>query len=86
MRIHKTYADIKSIKTFLSQAAGHALHARPFEPYPKLVLGAVSSFLEPFRGHLSPKIKKIFENGLLIEVRRDWRGTDIRGRVTNRAA
>ena len=36
-------------------------HARPFEPYPKLVLGAVSSFLEPFRGHLSPKVIQIFK-------------------------
>ena len=37
-------------------------HARPFEPYPKDVLGAVRTFLEPFRGHLSPKVIKIFEN------------------------
>ena len=37
-------------------------HARPFEPDPFLVLGAVSSFLEPFRGHSSPKVIKIFQN------------------------
>jgi hypothetical protein len=27
--------------------------------YPVFVLGAISSFLEPFRGHLSPKIDKV---------------------------
>ena len=30
--------------------------------YPMLVLGTVCSFLEPFRGHLSPKVIKIFKN------------------------
>ena len=29
--------------------------------YPVFVLGAISSFLEPFRGHLSPKIDKVYE-------------------------
>ena len=29
--------------------------------YPVFVLGAISSFLEPFRGHLSPKIDKVSE-------------------------
>jgi hypothetical protein len=43
-------------------------HARPFEPYPRVVLGAIGSFLEPFRGHLSPKVIKIFKKWLLIEV------------------
>ena len=36
-------------------------HARPFEPYPKDVLGAVRTFLEPFRGRLSPKVIKILK-------------------------
>ena len=27
--------------------------------HPVFVLGAISSFLEPFRGHLSPKIDKV---------------------------
>ena len=39
-----------------------AIHARPFGPYPVLVLGAVSSLLEPFRGHLSPKVIKILQH------------------------
>ena len=52
-------------------------HARPFEPYPKDVLGAVRTFLEPFHGHLWPKVIKIFKDGLLIEVRRAWRGTNL---------
>ena len=29
--------------------------------YPVFVLGAISSFLEPFRGHLSPKIDTVSE-------------------------
>ena len=29
--------------------------------YPVLVLGAISSFLEPFRGSVSPKVDEIFE-------------------------
>ena len=29
--------------------------------HPALVLGAISSFLEPFRGYLSPKVEKISE-------------------------
>ena len=33
-----------------------AAHARPFECYPVCVLGAVCVFLEPFCGHLSPKV------------------------------
>jgi hypothetical protein len=37
-------------------------HARPFEPYPVPVLGAVCPFLEPFRGHSSPKVVKTFQN------------------------
>ena len=37
-------------------------HARPFEPYPKDGLGAVRTFLEPFRRHLSPKVIQIFRN------------------------
>ena len=27
--------------------------------YPSLVLGAIASFLEPFRGHLSPNIDNV---------------------------
>ena len=41
---------------------GAASHERPFERYPRLVLGAVRSFLEPFDGHLSPNDDKIFKN------------------------
>ena len=37
-------------------------HARPFEPYPSIVLGAIVSFLEPFRENLSPKVVGIFKN------------------------
>ena len=33
----------------------------PMWGYPVFVLGAISSFLEPFRGHLSPKIDKVSE-------------------------
>ena len=33
----------------------------PMWGYPVFVLGAISSFLEPFRGHLSPKIDKVPE-------------------------
>ena len=33
----------------------------PMWGYPVFVLGAISSFLEPFRGHLSPKIDKVCE-------------------------
>ena len=29
--------------------------------YPVLVLGAISSFLEPFRGRLSPKVDNVSE-------------------------
>jgi hypothetical protein len=29
--------------------------------YPRLVLGALGSFLEPFCGYLSPKIDKVYE-------------------------
>ena len=36
-------------------------HATPFEPYPRLVLGAIGSFLEPFHGHLPPRVVKIFQ-------------------------
>jgi hypothetical protein len=39
-----------------------AAHKRPFELYPVPVLGAVCPLLEPFRGHLSPKVIKIFKN------------------------
>ena len=31
-------------------------HRRPLVGYPVLVLGAISSFLEPFRGHLTPNV------------------------------
>ena len=37
-------------------------HARPFECYPRVVPGAVRSFLEPFCGHVSPKIDRFFRN------------------------
>ena len=30
--------------------------------------------MEPFHGHLSPKVIKIFKCSLLTEVRRAWRG------------
>ena len=40
----------------------------PWWGYPMLVLGAVCSCLEPFCGHLSPKVDKIFHKLLLIEV------------------
>ena len=33
--------------------------------YPVLVLGAISSFLEPFRGRLSPNIDKVPEESTL---------------------
>ena len=53
-------------------------HARPFEPYPVPVLGAVFPLLERFRGHLSPKVIKIkIQKLTLVEVRRAWRGTGI---------
>ena len=29
--------------------------------YPSVVLGAIVSFLEPFRGHLSAKVDEIFQ-------------------------
>jgi hypothetical protein len=37
-------------------------------------LAPLPSFLGPFCGHLSPNVVKISQNGLLIEVRRAWRG------------
>ena len=37
-------------------------HARLFERYPMLVLGALCSFMEPFCRHLSPKVLQIFIN------------------------
>ena len=40
----------------------------PWWGYPMLILGAVCSFLEPFCGHLSPKVDKIFQKLLLNEV------------------
>ena len=30
--------------------------------YPVPVLGAISPFLEPFRGYLSPKVDKVYRN------------------------
>jgi len=33
-------------------------HARPFERYPKSAIGAIRPFLEPFCGHVSPKVDK----------------------------
>jgi len=37
-------------------------NATSFEYYPRVVIGAVRSFLEPFCGHVSSKIDPIFEN------------------------
>ena len=36
--------------------SGDEILARPSEGYPDIVLGAVTSFLVPFGGHLSPKV------------------------------
>ena len=48
---------------------------------PVPVLGAFCPFLEPFCGHLSPKVDEIFQKLLLIEVRRALRGlTQVRPR------
>jgi len=33
----------------------------PMWGHPMPVLGALSPFLEPFRGHLSPKVDEIFQ-------------------------
>ena len=56
-------------------------HEKPFEEFPSCGHGAVNAGLEPFRGHLKPKlvismafIDKIFKKLLLIKVRRAWRG------------
>ena len=38
-----------------------APHRRPYVGYPSLVLGAIASFLEPFRGRLSPNIDNVSE-------------------------
>ena len=38
------------------------VHARPVKGYSDLVLGAVTSLLEPFGGRVSPTVVKIFEN------------------------
>jgi hypothetical protein len=50
------------VRASVAELQAHAPHARPFEPCPVPVLGAVCPFLEPFRGHLSPKVIKIFQN------------------------
>ena len=57
-----TAALSETMTASLSVSLPEGHHARPFEPYPKEVLGAVRTFLEPFRGHLSPKVIKIFKN------------------------
>ena len=41
------------------RAYGAAHHKKPFEGHFKLILGAVTSFLEPFCGNLLPKVDKI---------------------------
>ena len=44
--------------------------------YPVFVLGAISSFLEPFRGHLSLKIDKVSEElTLRYHHEEPWVGT-----------
>jgi hypothetical protein len=60
--VASTFAIVFVRLTGEHRSSGWRHHARPFEPYPKLVLGAVISFLEPFRGHLSPKVIKLFTN------------------------
>ena len=44
------------------RVSGSGVHARPFEPCPSVVLGAIVSLLGPFCGHLSPKVVNIFQN------------------------
>jgi hypothetical protein len=44
----------------LHVGAGEATQT-PMWGYPVFVLGAVCSFLEPFRGHLSPNIDNVSE-------------------------
>ena len=47
----------------------------PWWGYPMLVLGAVCPFLEPFCGHLSPKVDKSSKNGFWLRYRRALRGS-----------
>ena len=57
-----------------SWEGGHATEG-PSWGDPRFIFGANSSFLEPFSGLLSPKVVKISQHRLLIEVRRAWRGS-----------
>jgi len=54
----------------------------PMWGYPVFVLGAISSFLEPFYGHLSPKLDKLCSK-LTFEIppRRALRGVHIQPSV-----
>ena len=50
----------------------------PMWGYPVFVLGAISSFLELFRGHLSPKIDKVSEElTLRYHHEEPWVGTPV---------
>ena len=51
----------------------------PMWGYPVFVLGAISSFLEPFRGYLSPKIDKVSEE---LTLRYPHEGPWVGGRST----
>ena len=54
----------------------------PWWGHPMLVLGALCSFLEPFCGHLSPKIDKVSEE-LTLRYPHEEPCVEARGRVLN---
>ena len=56
------YLDREKIKL---HAVGREATEGPWWGHPMLVLGALCSFLEPFCGHLSPKIDKVSEESTL---------------------
>jgi len=41
---------------------GPTSHATPFEGYPRAHFWKMGTFLEPYCGHVSPKVDKIFIN------------------------
>jgi len=68
-----------SERSFQSTPRGLPLHRRPYVGYPSLVLGAIASFLEPFYGHLLPKVDRLCSK-LTFEIppRRALRGVRVR--------
>ena len=72
-RVDSLQSCTKFRVNFPSKERGN--HERPFEVGPRIALGAVKSFLEPFGGHLSPTVDNSLKNQGVIDVRKALRDT-----------